>query len=155
DPAAAERQFQHVLGVLTRCAESEGWAVLPDGPAVAKAEPTLADLVRPPRPPFVVPALTEEVLATHFRGIYERDHHIRIIHDSALAYAASLRAAQSEPSVEIARSHVLLKGRPAAAKTMLFERFKALYERHHRDVYGRDDEVVSFLDLHTATKAGV
>src|SRR5262249_9077786 len=42
DPAAAERQFQHVLGVLTRCAESEGWAVLPDGPGLAKAEPTLA-----------------------------------------------------------------------------------------------------------------
>jgi hypothetical protein len=61
---------------------------------------------RGPPPPFDPPPLTAEVLRTHFRGIYERDAHIRLIHDSVRAFARTLK---------LARGHVLLKGKPGGA----------------------------------------
>ena len=71
-----------------------------------------------------------------------------------MAFAESLRRQATDPEAELARSHVLLKGRPAAAKTTLLERLKRWYDDHHKATNGRDDEVVTFIDLPTATKAG-
>src|SRR5262245_26262280 len=96
--------------------------------AVANEAPAINEPVNEPRQDFVVPALTPEVMATHFHGIYERDEHIRIIQDAVLNHVTTLTAWRRDNSVEVARSHILLKGKPAGAKTTLFERFKQWYE---------------------------
>ncbi len=60
------------------------------------------------------------------------------------------RAANAaDPSVEVCRSHILLKGKPAGAKTTLDERFKAWYE------HGGDTERITFVDMQSATPAGL
>jgi MoxR-like ATPase len=62
-----------------------------------------------------VPELTDEVLNTYFGHIYEREPHIRIIHDSLkLASKTNFRT----------RHHILLRGKPACAKTILFLAFR-------------------------------
>lgn len=72
-----------------------------------------------------------------FNGIYQREPHIRIIHDTINSYIASGTKK---------RSHTLLWGEPASCKTTLFERFKILYDD--------DIERVYFIDGPTLTKAG-
>lgn len=54
-----------------------------------------------------------------------------------------------DPRVEVCRSHVLLKGKPAGCKTRLFERFKAWYEKDSKA------ERVLFVDAHVMTEAGL
>jgi len=138
-----QRQFRHVLAVLTRCAESEGWKVLAGVPAsvivgskeaAAAAEPvqepTVEELLKPPRPPLVLPEWTEEAMATYFEGVYDRDSHVRVIHDATVNFARSMEAWREDPTVEVNRSHVLLKGKPAGAKTTVFERLKVWYGEH-------------------------
>jgi hypothetical protein len=147
-PTAAQSQFEHVLGVVSRCAQSEGWKVVEhtkDGEESPFLWPT-----REPRPEWAVPPLTDEVMATFFQGVYERDEHIRIIHDAVIDYVTTLAAWRKDHSVEVARSHLLLKGKPAGAKTTLFERFKKWYETASP---GADH--VTFVDMQTATKAGL
>lgn len=61
-----------------------------------------------------IPELTDEVKEIYFGHIFERDAHIRIIYD-ALKQAA-LTNFES-------RTHILLKGKPACAKTILFLSF--------------------------------
>lgn len=154
--AAAREQYEHVLRQVTRTAESRGWKVLaePATAAVARAADVsrgdqLAAVVNPPRPRFVVPTLTDAVMASEFAGIYDRESHIRVIHDSVTNYFESRAMHDQDPAVEIARSHVLLKGKPAGCKTTVFDRFKKWYER------GSDVERVKFVDAHTMTKAGL
>lgn len=83
-----------------------------------------------------LPELTDEVLQTFFGHIYQRESHIRIVYDSLkLAARTGFKA----------RHHVLLKGRPACAKTILYLAF--------RDWLG--PECFLSLDAATMTKAGL
>lgn len=129
--AKAHARFEYVLGILSRHAERKEWRVVGhDG--VAPADPPAPTA----RPPLRLPELT----AAAFEGIYERDAHIRLIHDSMETFVST--GGQKA-------SHVLLYGDPASAKTSLFQRFKQLYEQ------GGDVERVVFVDVHTMTKAGL
>ncbi len=104
---------------------------------------------RPPRPALVIPELGPEAANKFFAGVYERDAHIRLIYDALRSYADSLQAWKHDNSVELARSHVLLRGKTAGAKTMLMERFKAFLEQENMV------ERVTFVDMQTSTKAGL
>jgi hypothetical protein len=148
NPETARAQFEHVLGVLTRCAGGEGWKVV-DGKEAGTDTPLFW---RPPerRPEFVVPALTPDVMATYFHGIYERDEHIRVIHAAVENYVATLAAWKKDNSVEVARGHVLLKGKPAGCKTTILERLKKWYESACPGA-----ERMTFVDAQTTTRAGL
>jgi hypothetical protein len=152
NPDVAQEQYQHVLRQVSRKAQSEGWEVLTtDGtPVGVGGESTFFAGNGRERPPFIVPPLTDEVMATYFGGVYERDEHIRIIHDAVTNHVATLTAWKQNDSVEVARSHVLLKGKPAGCKTTLFERLKRWYEEASPGA-----ERVTFCDMQTATRAGV
>lgn len=83
-----------------------------------------------------LPELTDEVLEKYFGHIYDREPHIRIIYDSLkLAARTDFRV----------RHHILLRGRPACAKTILFLAFRDWLGPH------------MFLSLSAATmtKAGL
>lgn len=150
-PEAAHNQFQHILNVVSRCAQSKGWRVLEMTEEDRGGQDSSFLLpARNNRPEFVVPALTRDVLSSYFGGIYERDEHIRIIHDAVTNYVSTLAAWRRDNTVEVARSHILLKGKPAGAKTSLFERFKRWYEEASPGC-----ERVTFVDMQTATRAGV
>jgi hypothetical protein len=124
-----------VIGILTRCAERKEWRVVGhDGST--PVEPHDAAPAPTARPPFRLPELTAEA----FDGIYERDAHIRLIHDSMLTYVSTTGQKAS---------HILLYGDPGSAKRSLFQRFKELYEKDG------DVERVVFIDTHTMTKAGL
>jgi hypothetical protein len=160
---AAQQQFEYVLAALTKAAKKYGWTAKARVPAVTtvgrsnlpsltltQPEVSLEDVTRrPPRPPLVIPKLTPEALARFFGGVYERDAHIRLIHDALGSYADSLQAWKNDNSVELARSHVLLRGKPAGAKTMLLERFKSFLEQENMV------ERATFVDMHMSTKAGL
>src|SRR6266542_908637 len=126
--------------------------LLPAVVTVGRALPevSLDEVVRrPPRPALVIPELGAEAMSKFFAGVYERDAHIRLIYDALRSYADSLQAWKNDNSVELARSHVLLWGKTAGAKTMLLERFKAFLEQENRV------ERVTFVDMQTSTKAGL
>lgn len=148
----AQNQFAQVLKVVSRCAENEGWAVLNKELSPVEVDEGASLLVTSSdsRPPFVVPPLTDEVMANYFAGVYERDEHIRVIHDAVVNHVATLAAWKKDESAEIARSHVLLKGKPAGAKTRVFECFRRWYETACPGA-----ERISFVDMHTATRAGI
>jgi hypothetical protein len=148
---AARNQFEHVMGVVSRCAQSEGWTVREmteqDG---GGQDSSFLLPVRNNRPDFVVPALTKDVLTGYFKGLYERNEHIRIIHDAVTSHVATLAAWRRDNSVEVARSHILLKGKPAGAKTTVLERLKRWYEDASPGA-----ERITFIDMLSATKAGL
>jgi hypothetical protein len=139
-----QAQFEHSLAALQKEVEKAGWDVV-EGET---EEPTT--LSPEPRPQFIVPELTEAVLEEHFFGIYERDSHIRLIHDSVKAYCHSLELRKTNPGVKVSRGHVLLRGRPAGCKSTLFERFKRWYDSTPGGV-----ERVLFIDAHTTSRAGL
>src|SRR5262249_39683772 len=145
-----ERQFDFVLSSLSKAASSEGWTVRTRVPSLVGGGPDEEGQAakKRTRPPLIVPYLTEDVKKTFFAGVYERDAHLRVIHDAISSYADSLSRWQKDGETPICRSHILLKGKPAAAKTTLFERLKAWLE-HDSPV-----ERITFIDLHMATKAG-
>ena len=136
-PEKALKGFRHAFGLLAKRAAAKGWEVLGEPPGEPASLPAVT---RPPRPPFLLPDLTPEVVSEAFAGIYERAAHVRIIHDAARTFVATGRCQAS---------HVLLHGEPAAAKSTLFRCFKALYER------GSEVERVVFIDAQTMTKAGL
>ncbi len=138
-PAKVHACLRHAHKAVVRSAKSRSWQVIskpPVEPQIEQAKhPALVE-----RLPLQLPDLTPEVIEKAFNGIYEREEHVRLIHDSFRTYAAT-RGQKT--------SHVLLYGEPAAAKTSLFERFKDLYEQ------GSDIDRVVFLDAQTMTKAGL
>lgn len=143
-----DEKFQHVLRVLTRCANSEGWSVSVDTPhqGLVKQEKGEGEVVVSPEPirlPFKPPALTKEVFGTFFAGVYERDAHIRTIHDA-------LRACVDSHGEIL--SHVLLYGLPGAAKTVMCKRFKSWYEQ---DLPEDAAQRVLFTNNISTTKAGL
>jgi hypothetical protein len=146
-PETAERQYKHLLRLIEMRAAHAGWKVVGDATQQGK-DISLSPPERK-RTPFVVPELTDEVVKTYFADIYDRHCHIRLIHKATTRYFKSLRQHQADPSVEIARPHVLLKGKPAGCKTRIFWRFKQWYE------HGGEQERVAFLDAHSMTKAGL
>jgi hypothetical protein len=135
-PERALQCFRHAFGVLARRAATKGWEVLGEPPG----DPASLPATRPPRPPLQLPDLTPEVVGEAFAGVYEREAHVRIIHDAVRTFVATGRRQAS---------HVLLHGEPAAAKSTLFRAFKALYER------GSEVERVVFIDAQTMTRAGL
>jgi len=140
NPEAAQKQFDHIMNVISRCAANEGWRVLNERVKAVEGE-SVSEQVNEPRPEFVVPRLTEEVLAVHFHGIYERDEQIRTIHDAV------------ETMVETdgkVTNHQLLYGLWGSCKTVLMERFKAWYEADNQKV-----QRVAFVDGTTMSKAGL
>jgi hypothetical protein len=130
--------FQYAYARLSRRAQAKHWRVTSEPPTEAPSPVALAAAT--PRPPLQLPDLTPELVADAFAGIYEREPHIRLIHDSMRTFVAT----QGRRA-----SHVLLYGEPAAAKTSLYRKFKDLYER------GSDVPRVLFLDAQTMTKAGL
>jgi hypothetical protein len=98
----------------------------------------------------VVPTLTADVMATYFGGIYERDEHIRVVHAAVESFVATLNAWKQDRPVEVARGHVLLKGKPAGCKTTILERLKKWYETASPGA-----ERMTFVDTQTATRAGL
>jgi hypothetical protein len=137
--AIAERRYQHVLKLVIQRAARYGWNVLVDGkPAPAVL---VQDQDKPTgRPPFSLPPLTPETYGSVFDGIYERDSHIRLIHDSLSLFVTT----KGEM-----RPHTVLYGEPAAAKTELFKRFKAWYEKDS------PVERVAEIDGHSMSRAGL
>lgn len=149
DVGLADRQYERVLESVRKYAEGQGWVVHPIGEVGEDEELTTPQTPKEPRTPFVVPTLTRQVMTEYFSGIYEREAHIRVIHDATKAYSESIAAYGKDPKAEVSRSHVLLKGRPGTCKTKLFERFKLWYEA------GGRTERVQFVDGPTMTKAGL
>lgn len=133
----ARKQFADVYKRAEKLARDAGWAC-------EWAEEEDRPLTRPR---FVVPPLTELVFETHFGNIYGRDAQIRLLHDSLSSYADTLN--RRSDGTPVARSHVLLKGRPAGCKTTIFERFKAWLEE------GETVERFALLDGPTLSKAGL
>lgn len=155
-PEVAENRFAVALLNIRRVANADGWKV-PDDRILRMAEDGL-EITRPaggsgdlmPRPEFVLPELTPEVYDTVFAGVYEREAHIRICYHSVRAYLTSLQRHKLQPKLPVHRSHILLKGPPGAAKTLLFERFKEWFDGEEGGI-----ERVKFLDGPTLTKAGL
>lgn len=148
------KQFEYCLDLLNKQATLDGWCVskrivvTDDFPAISGDGsyklPLIGDVEEEAdsRPPIEIPELDENAYRQFFGGVYEREAHIRMIHDSMLMYQRS----KGER-----RSHVLLEGGPATAKTTLFERFKIFYEHGLPD----DLERVAFIDGPTMSKAGL
>ncbi|MDB5342483.1 MAG: hypothetical protein JWP89_860 [Schlesneria sp.] len=154
DPATADASFRrHVLESIQKQAAVDGWTIRADGivathqisgvtgsevdiPLTALMDEGIA------RPAFNLPELHDDANRRFFAGVYEREPHIRMIHDAMRAY---VRSGGEQ------RSHVLLEGKPACAKTILFERFKKFYEQDAPDGIER----VAFIDGPTMSKAGL
>lgn len=144
----AMRAFDHVTGVVNRTAESEGWKIVKqigdlsrestvddEDPLTISSSKKSVSIQE-----FDLPQLNAESWERHFSGIYERDAHIRLIHDSTKTFIAS----QGKT-----RSHVLMWGPPAGGKTTLGTKFKEFYEQD------TDREVVAIIDGPTMSKAGL
>ncbi len=155
-PAAdVDESFRrHLFEPIKGYAKSEGWDVLSD---LSVTTDSISGIVNQnlyshqvadyseseaQREMFELPKLDDNAYEQFFNGVYEREAHIRMIHDSMLAYARS----NGEQ-----RSHILLEGRPACCKTILFERFKAFYENDAPEGVER----VAFIDGPTMSKAGL
>lgn len=134
----AEKDYEYVVRQLNRKAETKDWKIveydnikqkeiLGAGPIVIERN-------------FKPPALTLDVYDKFFSGIYEREAHIRWIHD----VLANFIETNCKPG------HILLYGDVSAAKTTLLERIKGWYEANSES----DSEIISILDGPQCTKAG-
>jgi hypothetical protein len=132
---AANKCLENAKKFVTRAAEARQWKVAGDKQEVAERA-----IIAENRGSFNVGDLNQEVMETFFDGIYERDAHIRLIHKSVQT-AVKTNFAE--------RSHVLLWGQPAAAKTVLFRRLKDWYES------GGEVERVAMVNSTTISKAGL
>lgn len=121
---------------------------VPDGPISVVPGAVSAPSVKPP---FVLPVLEPQTFETNFSGIFEREPQIRIIYDSLRTFMQSGKKK---------RSHVILYGKPASAKTTIFGRFKEWIEnyiiKHYdiKDVTAEECERIKMIDATTASKAG-
>lgn len=129
----ARNAFNDCQIVLKTAASSKGWEYVGE-----QDSKEIEEVVSLERPKFILPSLTPEVINKHFGKLYDRDPHIRLIHDSAATHFAS--------NGEF-RTHVLLYGPAASAKTTLLTGFKELYEPD-------GTERVLMIDATTSSKAG-
>lgn len=130
----AVKQIEEAKKFIVRAAEMRGWTYR-DGQDVEQAKAVAVD-----RPEFKVGELTDEVFSKYFNGIYEREPHIRVIHDS-------VKNAIDTNFTE--RDHIVLFGPPAVCKSTLIKRFKKFYED------GSDIERIAILNSTTLSKAGI
>lgn len=142
-------ESDYARGVVRDEAMKLGWGVVGASGEVEDQEEAEVSAERKPRPPFRVPTLDREAMTVICRGIYDREEHVRIIHDGVVDFFDTLERHAENPRIEVSRPHVLLKGPPAGAKTALFERLKDFYDD------GADVERVTFVDTTTITKAGI
>lgn len=164
DEDAVRRRFAKVLEVMKRAANRKDWRVISDealkmkpngdyvvvngaGEETGDPAPRMLDTVVPAQAKaktlethvpddFVLPELTDEVMAKRFGHIYAREPHIRLIYDN-LATAVKSRFKK--------RNHILLKGKPACAKTVLFLSF----------IDWLGDDLIEAIDASTMSKAGL
>lgn len=164
DEEAVRRRFVKVLDVMKRAANRKGWNVISDEPLKMKPNgeyvvvngvgeetgdpaPRMLETIMPAQArtktlethvpeDFELPELTEEVMATRFGHIYDREPHIRLIYDN-------LNTAVKSKFKK--RNHILLKGKPACAKTVLFLSF----------IDWLGDDLIEAVDASTMTKAGL
>lgn len=120
--------------LLQKAIENEKWKLL--GDAQDFNEDGTKDV------PDMALNVPEFIPAEFMEGIYERDAHVRIIHDGVKNFHAS----QGKE-----REHTLLFGPPAACKTELFRRLKKVYESD--DPYC--DSRVLIINATTLTQAGL
>lgn len=139
-PDVVSKHLAHAKKLVIERARSYGWR-----PMEAPSEFVAA----PARPVFVVPTLDDKQMHEITSGIYDREQHVRVIHDGVVDFFDTLAKHQTDAKVEVSRSHVLLKGPPAGAKTSLFERLKKWYEKDN------GIERVTFVDATTTSKAGL
>jgi MoxR-like ATPase len=126
--------FNQVYKNLQAAARMQQWKMAEQGEKDA-----VEDLGKD-RLPLIVPQLSPEVLNDYFGKIYERDAHIRLIHDSlTIAVDTKFKV----------RGHCLLFGEPGSCKTTIFKAFKSWIEKI------QEYERVSILDSTAATKAGL
>lgn len=135
-----------LINKISSRVEKIGWAVS-DSTTVLEEVPTqqtqqVESSSMGSKPPFQVPDLTPEIFEKYFGDIYEREAHIRLIHDSIKNYTYSGGRI---------RSHVLLYGEPEAAKSSLYARFIKWFTEYEGNVWNR----ILKIDSHTTTKAGL
>lgn len=135
DEQKLAENYRQILEVIQRNINFKGWEIKNETSSLLNVANTHA------RPQFNVPILEDSIYQTYFNDIYEREPHIRLTHDSVKMFTESGFKR---------RSHTLLHGTPASAKTSLFERFKLWY-----DGDGSEWENVLFLDAVSLTKAGL
>lgn len=160
DEDSVRRRFEATKSVVAKAANRKGWtligteALIPgDAPNEYVVVNGAGEPTGDPAPAIIVPEtkialpspyllgeelppLTDEVLATYFHRIYDREAHIRIIYDNLKV------AVKTKFKV---RHHILLKGKPACAKTELFLAF----------IDWLGDDLIESIDASTMTKAGL
>lgn len=146
-PEQAQKRYDYVREMLDRAARGQGWRLLEDGSAGLAAGSQAgkgwgagsgtSSLPPRARPRFEPPLLTPGSMTEVFKGIWDRDAHIRIIHAAVERYAT-----KGHPS------HTLLHSKPGACKTTMFQRLKQWYEAD-------GTERVAVLDGPTMSKAGL
>lgn len=130
----ARKAMEAAIKFISRAAEARQWT------AKDEADVQESKSIAEDRPPFTVPELTQENINKYFKGIYDRESHLRIINDSVV------NAVKTNFND---RQHVLLYGMPAVAKTVLVKRFKSMYED------GSDIERVAIINSTTTSRAGL
>lgn len=111
---AAKKSIELAVKYITRAAEVRQWKILGENKDVEEKR-----VAAEYRKSMTVEVLDVKAMKKYFGDIYERDSHIRLIH-------ASVQTAVETKFNE--RNHLLLYGKPAAAKTVLFRRLKDWYE---------------------------
>lgn len=153
DEKAVQRKFARTKMVIERAARRKGWSLLGEealvpgrngeyvtvngaGESVGDPAPRMAKPVSPFLQDVELPPLTDEVMRKYFSRIYDRESHIRIVHDNLkVALKTKFKT----------RHHILLKGPPACAKTELFLAF----------IDWLGDGLIESIDASTMTKAGL
>lgn len=130
----AQKNMEAAQKLLFKCAEMRGWSVR-NFADVEQAKEVAAD-----RPKFSVPPMSEDIMRGYFKGIYERESHVRVIHN---AVENAILTEFKE------RDNILLFGPPATCKTQIVNRFKKFYERDS------DVERVAIINATTTSKVGL
>lgn len=133
--AQAQKAMENAIKFISRAADNRQWQCRNE------ADVAEAKLIAEDRPKFSVPdEVCPNLFAKYFKGIFERDSHVRVVH-SSVVNAVKTNFAE--------RNHCLLWGEPAVAKSILFKRFKAMYEE------GSDIERIAIIDSTSTSKAGI
>lgn len=135
---SAKQLFEKQKGLFLKRAHTKGWEV--EGGIETTNE-------KPKGPPIIrqnleieLPPLTDEVMETYFGRLYERDPQIRTIYKSIeMACRTGFRK----------RSHTLLYGLPACAKSEIFKCYANWLNST------QPEPMVVELDATTMTKAGL
>lgn len=131
---AALKMLEQAKVYVMRAANARSWVATEKGAAQENAA------IAKDRATFEVGNLNDTIMKKYFNGIYEREPHIRLVHDSVKSYVESAHED---------RNHMLLYGPPASCKTTILKRFKVWYED------GQDVERIALVNSTTISKAGL